>query len=110
VDLVDESLEFRDGVAALFGSQLLIDGQCHGLGILAHVADCVLIRLGSGLIVVYEHGAEFLGYPLGSLGLMEKSHELLPALLLVGHPHRFHIGKREAPFPDPLGAPAQESG
>ena len=111
VDLVDELLEFSDGVAALLGTDLLINGQCHGLGILAHLADHVLIRLGSGLIVVYEHGAELLGYPLGCPGLMEKSHELLAALLPVGNPGRFHIGEREAPFPDLcllfLGQPSQ---
>ena len=66
VYLVDEALEFGDGVAALVGSHTLVDGQDHSLGILAHVADGVLIGLRSGLIVVHEHGAEFSGDLLGS--------------------------------------------
>ena len=98
--LVDETLEFGDGVAALVGSHALVDGQGHGFSILAHVADRALIGLGSGLIVVHEHGAEFSGDLLGSPGLMEEGQELLPALLLVGDPYRLHVGEREAPLAD----------
>ena len=98
VHLVDESLELGDGVASLVRSHALIDGQSHGLGIFAHLADRVLIGLGSGLVVVHEHGAEFSGDLVGSPGLMEEGYELLPALLLVGDPHRFHIRKAEAPL------------
>ena len=100
VDLVDEMLEFRDGVAALVGSHALIDGQGHDLGILAHLSNRILIRLRGGLIVVHEHGAKFSGDLLGSPRLMEEGHELLPALLLIGDPHRFHIRECKAPLAD----------
>ncbi len=50
VHLVDEPLECRDGVAALLGSQLLIDGQSHGLGGIAHLAKSLLIGCRGGLV------------------------------------------------------------
>src|SRR6185437_12098050 len=80
MDLINKPLEFGNGVPALFGSHPLIDGQGHGLGILAYLADGVLIGLRSGLIVVHEHRAELSGDLFGSPGLMQEGHELLPAL------------------------------
>lgn len=100
MDLVDEALEFGDGVAALFGSHTVIDGQCHRFGGRAHLADSIFIGLGSDLIVVDEHGTKFSGYPFGSLGLLYEGQEFLLALLLVGNPYRLPIGEREAPFAD----------
>jgi len=50
VHLVDEPLEFRDGVAALHGSDMLVDGQSHGLGGIAHLAKSVLIGRRGGLL------------------------------------------------------------
>lgn len=100
VHLVDEPLKFSDDVAALLRSHVLINGQGHGLGIFTHVADRILVGLGRGLILVDEHGSEFSGDLLGSPRLMEERHELLPALLLVGDPHRFHIRECKAPFAD----------
>ena len=50
VDLVDEQLEFRNGVAALLGSDMLVDGQGHGLGGIAHLAKSLLIGCRGGLL------------------------------------------------------------
>ena len=57
VELIDEALELGHGVVALVGGDLLIDGESHGFDGGAHLADGVLIGLGSGVVLIDEHGA-----------------------------------------------------
>ncbi len=57
VELIDEALELGHGVAALVGGDLLIDGENHSFDGSAHLADGVLIGLGSGVVLIDEHGA-----------------------------------------------------
>lgn len=57
VELIDEALELGHGVVALVGGDLLIDGESHGFDGGAHLANCVLIGLGSGVVLIDEHGA-----------------------------------------------------
>jgi len=57
VELIDEALELGHGVAALVGGDLLIDGESHSFDGSAHLADGVLIGLGSGVVLIDEHGA-----------------------------------------------------
>ena len=57
VELIDEPLELGYGVAALVDGDLLIDGEGHGFDGGAHLANCVLIGLGSGVVLIDEHGA-----------------------------------------------------
>ena len=57
VELIDEALELGHSVVALVGGDLLIDGESHGFDGGAHLANCVLIGLGSGVVLIDEHGA-----------------------------------------------------
>ncbi|TKS61887.1 MAG: hypothetical protein EWM72_00012 [Nitrospira sp.] len=57
MELVDEPLELGHGVVALVGGEALVDGEGHGFDGGAHLADGVLIGLGSSLVLIDEHGA-----------------------------------------------------
>ena len=57
VELIDEALELGHGVVALVSGNLLIDDESHGFDGGAHLADGVLIGLGSGVVLINEHGA-----------------------------------------------------
>ena len=57
VELINEALELGHGMAPLVGGDLLIDGESHGFDGGAHLADGVLIGLGSGVVLIDEHGA-----------------------------------------------------
>ena len=57
MELVDEPLELGHGVVALVGGEVLVDGEGHGFDGGAHLADGVLIGLGSSLVLIDEHGA-----------------------------------------------------
>ncbi len=57
VELIDEALDLGHGVVALVGRDLLIDGEGHGFDRGAHLADGVLIGLGSGVVLIDKHGA-----------------------------------------------------
>ena len=57
VELLNEPLELGHSVAALVGSESLIDGEGHGFDCGAHLADAILIGPGSGVVLIHEHGA-----------------------------------------------------
>jgi hypothetical protein len=59
VKLVREPLKLGHGVAALVGGESLINGKDHGLDCRAHLADGVLIGLGSGLVRIDEYSTQF---------------------------------------------------
>jgi len=56
VELLNEPLELGHSATALAWSESLIDGEGHGFDGGAHLADAVLIGLGSGVVLIHEHG------------------------------------------------------
>ncbi len=101
MQLIDEPLELRYGVAALVGGDLLIDGEGHGFDGGAHLANGVLIGLGACLIGIHDQqGAQFTGDVFGRARLAEKGQEFLLALLLVRGPELLVVGERETPLAD----------
>ncbi len=57
VELIDEPLELGYGMVALVEGESLIDSKGHGPDCDAHLADGVSIALGSGVVLIDEHGA-----------------------------------------------------
>ena len=100
VELVDQTLKLGEGVAALLGSDALIDREGHSLDGGAHLADGILKGWGGAPVRFDEYGAQFSGDTLGGAGLMEEGQQFLLALLLVCEPDLWGIGEREAPFAD----------
>ena len=83
MELVDEPLELGDGVVALVGSDLLVDGEGHGFDSGAHLVNGVLIGLGGCIVRIEdEQGTQFTGDAFGRVWLTEECQKFLLALFV----------------------------